>query len=172
MHIGVPRERRADEYRVGLTPAGVQLLTAAGHVCSVEHDAGRGAGFSDFDYEKAGGRIVYSAEEAYGRADVVFKVEPLTPEEAGLVREDSVLMGFLHLAAGLPSIVRTLTERRVTAIAYESVQEDDGTLPVLVPLSQVAGKMAPQVAAALLRNDRGGNGILLGGVPGVPPARV
>lgn len=172
MHIGVPRERRADEYRVGLTPAGVELLTAAGHICSVEHDAGRGAGFTDHDYEKAGGRVVYSAEEAYGRADVVFKVEPLTPEEAGLVREDSVLLGFLHLAAGLPSIVRTLLERRVTAIAYESVQENDGTLPVLVPLSQVAGKMAPQVAAALLRNDRGGNGILLGGVPGVPPAEV
>jgi alanine dehydrogenase len=172
MHIGIPRERRADEFRVGLTPTGVQLLTAAGHVCSVEHDAGRGAGFADADFEKAGAQVVYSAEEAYGHADVVFKVEPLTPEEAELVREDSILLGFLHLAAGLPYIVKTLQDRRVTAIAYENIQQDDGALPVLVPLSQAAGRMAPQVAAALLRNDRGGNGILLGGVTGVPPAEV
>jgi len=171
MHIGVPRERRADEYRVGLTPAGVELLTATGHACSVEHDAGRGAGFSDVDYEKAGGRIVYSSEEAYGRADLVLKVAPLTTDEAAWLREGSILMGFLHLAAGKPDVVQTLLARYVTAIAYETIQQD-GTLPVLVPLSQVAGRMAPQVAAALLRNDRGGNGILLGGVPGVPPAEV
>lgn len=172
MHIGVPRERRPDDYRVGLTPAGVELLTAAGHTCSVEHDAGRGAGFSDVDYEKAGGRIVYSPEEAYGRADLVVKVAPLTAEELPWVREDSILMGFLHLAAGKPDTVQTLLAKRVTAIAYETIQDDDGVLPVLRPLSQVAGRMAPQIAATLLQNDHGGNGILLGGVPGVPPAEV
>ncbi len=172
MHIGIPRERRPDDYRVGLTPAGVALLSAAGHTCSVEHDAGRGAGFSDVDYQKAGGRIVYSPEEAYGRADLVLKVAPLTAEELPWVREESILMGFLHLAAGKPDTVQMLLDRRVTAIAYETIQEDDGTLPVLMPLSQVAGRMAPQIAATLLQNDHGGNGILLGGVPGVPPAEV
>ncbi len=172
MHIGVPCERRQDEFRVGLTPAGVELLTAAGHTCSVEHDAGQGAGFPDHAYEKAGARIVYSSEEAYGRADLVVKVSPLLSEEIPWLREGSILMGFLHLAAGKPDVVQALLADQITAIAYETVQEDDGALPVLVPLSQVAGRMAPQVASALLRNDRGGNGILLGGVPGVPPAEV
>jgi alanine dehydrogenase len=172
MHIGVPRERRIEEYRVGLTPAGVELLSAAGHVCSVEHDAGRGAGFSDVDYQKAGGRIVYSSEEAYGRADLVFKVTPLTSEEAPWLNDGSVLMGFLHLTAGQPDTVQALLAKRVTSIAYEIIQNDDGSLPVLIPLSQVAGRMAPQIAATLLQNHHGGNGILLGGVPGVPPAEV
>jgi alanine dehydrogenase len=172
MNIGVPRECRVDEYRVGLTPAGVALLTAAGHACSVEHDAGLGAGFSDVDYEKAGGRIAYSAQEAYGRADLVFKVEPLQVEEAEWLREESILMGFLHLAAGRRDVVDTLLAKRITAIAYETVELDDGSLPVLTPLSQIAGGMTPQVAARLLQNDHGGKGILLGGVPGVPPAEV
>lgn len=172
MHIGIPRERRPDEYRVGLTPAGVELLTASGHTCVIEHDAGRGAGFADVHYERAGGHIVYSPEEAYGRADLVLKVAPLTSQELLWLREDSILMGFLHLAAGKPDVVQTLLAKRVTAIAYETIQEEDGTLPVLRPLSQVAGRMAPQIAATLLQNDQGGNGILLGGVPGVPPAEV
>ncbi len=172
MHIGVPRERRADEYRVGLTPAGVELLTAAGHACSVEHDAGRGAGFSDVDYERAGGRIVYSPQEAYGRADLVLKVEPLTIEELDWIREEAIVAGFMHLSAGRRDIIEGLLARRVTTIAYETVQEDDGSLPVLTPLSEVAGAMAPQIAGTLLQNDRGSKGILLGGVPGVPPAEV
>jgi alanine dehydrogenase len=172
MHIGVPRERRADEYRVGLTPAGIELLTAAGHACSIEHDAGLGAGFSDVDYERAGGRIVYSAREAYGRADLVFKIGMLATEEVEWMREGSILMGFLHLPAARRQPVDALLARRITAIAYETIQQDDGTLPVLVPLSQVAGGMLPQVAGTLLQNDRGSKGILLGGVPGVPPAEV
>jgi alanine dehydrogenase len=172
MHIGVPRERRVEEYRVGLTPAGVELLTAGGHICSVEHDAGKGAGFSDVDFQKAGGRIVYSSEEAYGRADLVVKVSPLTNEEAPWLREGSIVMAFLHLTAGKPDTVQTLLAKKVTAISYELIQQDDGSLPVLIPLSQVAGRMAPQIAATLLQNHHGGNGILLGGVPGVPPAEV
>ncbi len=172
MDIGVPRERRPNEYRVGLTPAGVELLKAGGHHCYVERDAGRGAGFSDVDYERAGARIVYSPEEVYGRAELVLKVARPIAEEVDWLREGCILMGFLHLAAGQRERVEGLLEKRVTAIAYETVQSDDGTLPVLKPLSQAAGRMAPQIAAALLQNDRGGKGILLGGVPGVPPAEV
>jgi alanine dehydrogenase len=171
MHIGVPRERHVDEHRVGLTPAGVELLTAAGHVCSVESDAGRGAGFSDVDYERAGGRIVYSTEEAHGRADLVFRVGPVTEEEAAWLRPNAIVAGFLHLAARGRAVVETFLKKEITTIAYETIQQD-GTLPVLTPLSQVAGRMVPQVAATLLRNDHGGKGILLGGVPGVPPAEV
>jgi len=171
MHIGVPRERHVDEHRVGLTPAGVELLTAAGHVCSVESDAGRGAGFSNIDYERAGGRIVYSTEEAHGRADLVFRVGLVTEEEAAWLQPGAIVAGFLHLAARRRTVVEAFLEKRITAIAYETIQ-DDGALPVLMPLSQVAGRMVPQVAARLLQNDHGGKGILLGGVPGVPPAEV
>jgi alanine dehydrogenase len=171
MHIGVPRERHVDEHRVGLTPAGVELLAGAGHVCSVESDAGRGAGFSNIDYERAGARIVYSTEEAHGRADLVFRVGPVTEEEAAWLRPGAIVAGFLHLAARGRAVVETLLKKQVTAIAYETIQED-GTLPVLIPMSQAAGRMVPQVAATLLQNDHGGKGILLGGVPGVPPAEV
>jgi len=172
MDIGIPRERRPDENRVGLTPAGVELLTAAGHVCYVENDAGLGTGFSDIDYQRAGGRIVYSAQEVYGRADLVLKVERPTAEEVELLREGSTLMGFLHLAVSARARVEKLLSKKITAIAYETIQHDDGSLPVLAPLSQVAGRMAPQLAATLLQNNQGGKGILLGGVPGVPPAEV
>jgi alanine dehydrogenase len=156
MDIGIPRERRPDENRVGLTPAGVELLTAGGHTCYVEHDAGRGTGFADLDYERAGGRIVYSGQEAFGRAGLVLKVERPTAEEIEWLRER----------------VEKLLSRNITAIAYETIQNDDGSLPVLAPLSQAAGRMAPQIAATLSQNNHGGKGILLGGVPGVPPAEV
>jgi len=172
MNIGVPRERRVDEHRVGLTPAGVEMLSAAGHVCSIEKDAGRGAGFADVEYEKAGGRIVYSGEEAYGRADLVVKVSKPTEDETKWLREGSILMGFLHLTAGRKDRVDAMLEQKVTAIAYETIQCDDGSLPVLASLSHLAGLMVPQVAGTLLQNDRGGKGILLPGVPGVPPAEV
>lgn len=172
MNIGVPRERRADEHRVGLTPSAVELLTAAGHVCWVEKDAGRGAGFPDVEYEKAGCKIVYSGEEAYGRSDLVLKVSKPTEAEIAWLKEGSVLMGFLHLAAGRRDRIDGLLAKKVTAIAYETIQCDDGMLPVLATLSHMAGLMAPQVAGSLLQNDHGGKGILLSGVPGVPPAEV
>jgi len=172
MDIGVPRERRADEYRVGLTPAGIELLTASGHACYVETKAGLGAGFTDVDYQRAGGRIVYSPQEAYGRAELVLKVGRPTAEEVDWLRDGCTLMGFLHLAAGRRERVEGLLTKRITAIAYETIQMADGQLPVLVPLSQAAGRMAPQIAARFLQNDRGGKGIVLGGVPGVPPAEV
>jgi alanine dehydrogenase len=172
MDIGIPKERRESEYRVGLTPIGVQLLTARGHTCYVERGAGLGAGFSDRDYEQAGARIVYHPPEAYGRADLVLKVARPTEEECEWLREGQTLMGLLHLAAARRSRVDVLLKKHITAIGYEMIQQDDGSLPVLTPLSQVAGRMMAQVAATLLQNDRGGKGILLGGVPGVPPAEV
>ena len=172
MDIGIPKERRESEYRVGLTPIGVQLLTAEGHACYVERGAGLGAGFSDRDYEQAGGRIVYQPQEAFGRADLVLKVARPTAEECEWLNEGQTLMGLLHLAAARQSRVELLLEKRVTAIGYEMIQLDDGSLPVLTPLSQAAGRMMVQVAASLLQNDKGGKGILLGGVPGVPPAEV
>src|SRR5512134_2518627 len=172
MDIGVLRERRADEYRVGLTPAGVELLVAGGHNCYVEKGAGLGAGFSDEDYVKAGGKTVYSGEEAYGRADLVLKVARPTAEELTWFRPGQAVMAFWHLASASPDNLDALLKHHVTAIAYEMIQADDGSLPVLSPMSQIAGRLAANIAGGLLRNDRGGKGILLGGVPGVPPAEV
>ncbi len=172
MDIGVPREQRPDEYRVGLTPAGVELLTGAGHTCYVELDAGSGAGFSDLDYQNAGARIVYSPEELYGRAALVVKVGRPTAGEVDLLQDGCILMGFLHLSVARPERIAALLKKNITALSYELIQEPDGTLPVQVPLSQAAGRMTPQIAAVLMQNNHGGKGILLGGVPGVPPAEV
>ncbi len=172
MNICIPRERRDSEYRVGLTPAGVRLLTKAGHTCYIEHEAGVGSGFSDYDYQQAGGQIVYSGEEIFGRADLLLKVARPTVEEFGWLRPNQVIMGFLHLAAGRTEKVAALLEKQITAIGYEIIQDADGELPVLIPLSQAGGRMVPQVAATISQNNFGGKVILLGGVPGVPPAEV
>jgi alanine dehydrogenase len=172
MNIGIPKERRELELRVGLTPYGVELLTRAGHVCYVEEQAGLGAGFTDYHYEKAGGRVVYSGEEVYGRADLVLKAVRPTEEELGWLREGQTIAGFLHLAAARHRRVEVMLEKRITAIAYETIEEDDGTLPVLRTMSEVAGRMAPQLAATFLQSNHGGRGVLLSGVPGIPPARV
>ncbi|MEE9618247.1 MAG: alanine dehydrogenase [Anaerolineae bacterium] len=172
MNIGIPKERRDLERRVGLTPYGVDLLTRAGHMCYIEKEAGLGAGFTDHDYERAGGRIVYSGEEVYGRVDMVFKAERPIQEELDWLREGQIVAGFLHLAAARRRTVEVLLEKRITAIAYETIEEDDGTLPVLRTMSEVAGRMAPQLAATFLQSDHGGRGVLISGVPGIPPARV
>lgn len=172
MDIGVPRERRPDEYRVGLTPAGVELLTEAGHVCYVEREAGLGAGFSDVDYQRAGARIVYSPGELYGRAGMVIKVGRPMADELDMLLDGCILMGFLHLSVARPERIAKIKEKRITAFSYELIREDDGVLPVQVPLSIAAGRMTPQIAGILMQNNHGGKGILLGGVPGVPPAEV
>ena len=169
MDIGIPRERRESEYRVGLTPIGVQLLIADGHAVYVEKNAGVGAGFSDRDYEQAGARIAYATQEVYNRAKLVLKVARPMNDEIEWLSDNQTLMGFLHLAAAQKSKVEILLRKRITAIGYEMIQAADGSLPVLTPMSQAAGRMTAQVAATLLQNDRGGKGILLGGVPGVPP---
>lgn len=172
MNIGVPRERRTMEYRVGLTPAGVELLTREGHMCYVEREAGLGAGFSDYDYERAGARIVYTSDEVFGRADLLLKVTRPTDEEMEWAPESQTMCGFFHLASARRVKITMMLEKKVTAIAYETIQKDDGSLPVLKPMSQVGGRMVAQVAAALLQNNHGGKGILVGGVPGVPAAEV
>ncbi|MCP4539998.1 MAG: alanine dehydrogenase [Chloroflexi bacterium] len=172
MNIGIPKERRELELRVGLTPYGVDLLTRAGHTCYVEKDAGLGSGFTDYHYEKTGGRIVYSGEEVYGRADLVLKAVRPTEEELDWAREGQIIAGFLHLAAARRHRVEMMLEKNITAIAYETIEEDDGTLPILRTMSEVAGRMAPQLAATFLQSDHGGRGVLLSGVPGIPPARV
>lgn len=172
MYIGIPKERRPYEFRVGLSPAGVRALTARGHTVVVEHNAGLGAGFRDEDYEAAGARIVYSPQEVFGRADLLLKVSRPLYEEITWMRPETVLMGLLHLPSARRNKIDLLLEKGITAIAYEQIQRDDGTKPVLKPMSQIGGSMAAQVAARLLQNNHGGKGILLGGLPGVPPAEV
>lgn len=172
MNIGIPKERRPDEFRAGISPAGVRLLTESGHVCYVERGAGLGANFSDEDYVRAGARIAYSPEEAWGRVQMVLKVTRPTVAELEWVVPGQILMGFLYLAAGHPSKVAVLVEKKVTAIAYELIQLQDGSQPVLKPLSQIGGRMALHMAGQALRNDNGGNGVMLGSVPGVAPAEV
>lgn len=172
MDFGVPREVRDLESRVGLTPAGVLTLAQAGHAVYVETGAGLGAGFSDENYRDAGGRIVYTAQEAYGRADVVAKVTRPTADEHALFRPGQTIFSFLHLPVSSPDLLEALTEREITAVAYELIEEADGTRPVLLPASIVAGRMAPVVAGRLLRSDYNGRGILISGLPGVPAAVI
>lgn len=172
MNICIPRERREADYRVALTPAGVRLLTQAGHTLYIEHDAGIGSGFTDYDYQSAGGLIAYQGEEVFGRADLLIKVSRPTAQEFNWLREGSIIAGFLHLASASQTKIATLMEKDITAIGWEIIQEIDGSLPVLQPISHVAGCMIPQVAATLAQNNYSGKGILLGGVPGVPPAEV
>jgi len=172
MYIGIPKESRPFEYRVGLSPAGVEILSQNGHQVFVEHDAGVMAGFSDADYEKVGARLVFSTEEAFGRADLLLKVSRPTQAELDWLRPGTILAGFLHLASTQQDKINILLEKKIISIAYEQIQAPDGSLPVLRPFSQIGGAMAAQIAARMLQNNWGGKGILMGGVPGVPPAEV
>ncbi len=172
MYIGIPKESRPFEYRVGLSPAGVEILCQNGHQAFVEHDAGVMAGFSDSDYENAGARLAYSTEEVFGRADLLLKVARPVQEELGWLRPGTILAGFLHLASTQQDKIDILLEKKITSIAYEQIQASDGSLPVLRPFSQIGGAMAAQIAARLLQNNWGGKGILMGGMPGVPPAEI
>ncbi|MBI3153363.1 MAG: alanine dehydrogenase [Chloroflexi bacterium] len=172
MYIGIPKESRPFEYRVGLSPAGVEILSQNGHQIFVEHEAGVGAGFSDLEYEKAGARIAFSAEEVFGRADLLLKVARPVQEELDWLRPGTILAGFLHLASTQQDKIDILLEKKITSIAYEQIAAPDGSLPVLRPFSQIGGAMAAQIAARLLQNNWGGKGILMGGVPGVPPAEI
>ncbi|WP_188880980.1 alanine dehydrogenase [Alicyclobacillus cellulosilyticus] len=171
MVIGVPKERKDSEHRVALTPAGVHQLVQAGHRVVLEAGAGQGSGFADADYAAAGGEVVASADEVWQRATMVMKVKEPEPEEYGYFRPGLVLFTYLHLAA-VPALAKALLAAGVTAIAYETVQLADGSLPLLSPMSEIAGRMSIQIAAHFLEKAHGGRGELLGGVPGVPPARV
>lgn len=172
MNIGIPKERRPFEYRVGLSPAGVEILSQMGNHLFVEHEAGVGAGFSDQEYEKAGARLVYSGEEIYGRADLLLKVTRPLKEELEWMRPGCSLVGALHLASARQDKLDILLEKKITAIAFEQIMLPDGSRPVLRPFSQMSGAMAASIAALCLQNNWGGKGILLGGMPGVPPAEV
>ncbi len=172
MNLGVPRERRPFEFRVGLPPAGASMFDRRGHTVYVESGAGEGAGFSDQDYTRAGATVVYSPEEVYGRADLVLKFARPLAEELELMRQGLAVAGFLHLAAARRNKIDVLLSKGITALAYEQIEEADGSHPVLAPLSQIGGRMVVQTAALLLQNNHGGRGILLGGVAGVPPAEV
>jgi len=171
MRIGVPREIKVHEYRVGLVPAGVRELAAAGHELLVETGAGNGIGVDDAQYRAAGAAIAASAAEVFQRADMVIKVKEPQPLECAMLRPGQVLFTYLHLAAD-PAQAQGLIKSGATAIAYETVTGPRGSLPLLTPMSEVAGRMSIQVGAASLQKAQGGFGVLLGGVPGVPPARV
>ena len=171
MRVGVPKEIKDNEYRVGLIPSTVEELSRRGHQVLVETRAGEGAGIADAEYAEAGAEIALDAAAVFAGAEMIVKVkEPLAPERARL-RADQVLFTYLHLAAD-PAQTRDLLAAGVTAIGYETVTEAGGQLPLLRPMSEVAGRMATQVGAQFLERQNGGRGILLGGVPGVPPAQV
>jgi alanine dehydrogenase len=170
MRVGVAKEIKQDEYRVALTPAGAGELRQRGHEVVVESGAGAGSAFLDADYEAVGARIV-DVEEVWATADLVLKVKEPLPEEYGRLREGLILFTYLHLAAD-EELTRALVSSGATCIAYETVETDDGRLPLLAPMSEVAGRLATQMGAWALEKAQGGRGLLLGGVPGVPPAKV
>ena len=171
MRVGVPREVKNHEYRVAITPAGVHELVARGHSVAVERGAGLGSSITDQEYEDAGARILDTADDVWAEGDLVLKVKEPVAEEYHRMREGQTLFTYLHLAASRPC-TDALLERGVTSIAYETVQLPDGSLPLLAPMSEVAGRLAPQVGAAPLQRPNGGRGVLMGGVPGVRPAKV
>ncbi|MBD0380833.1 alanine dehydrogenase [Paenibacillus sedimenti] len=170
MIIGVPKEIKNNEYRVGMTPGSVLSYTHAGHEVRVETHAGHSIGFTDEDYVLAGAKIVGNAAEAWS-AEMVVKVKEPLPEEYGYFHEGLILYTYLHLAPEA-ELTHALVEKKVTAIAYETIQLDNGSLPLLTPMSEVAGRMSIQIGAHFLEKAHGGKGILLSGVPGVEPAKV
>jgi alanine dehydrogenase len=172
MNFGVPKETRDLEMRVGLTPAGVLALVQAGHEVYVQQGAGVGAGFADEHYRRSGAHIVYDPAEVYGRVDVVAKVSRPTAREHTLFRGEQTIFSFLHLSVSSPDLLEALATQEITAVAYETIQEEDGVLPVLIPMSEIAGRLAPIIAGQLMMNTHGGRGTLLSGLPGVPPAAV
>jgi alanine dehydrogenase len=169
--VGVPREIKTHEYRVGLTPAGARELALHGHSVVVERNAGVGINCGDDAYRIAGALVVDSAEEVFAAAELIIKVKEPQPQEIARLRRGQTLFTYLHLAAD-DTQTRGLIQSRATCIAYETVTDRTGSLPLLAPMSEVAGRMAVQVGAHCLEREQGGAGILLGGVPGVPPAKV
>ena len=171
MRVGVPKEIKVHEYRVGLVPGSVRELVHHGHRVLVERNAGTGCGFDDESYRRAGAEIAGDAAEVFAKSDMIVKVKEPQPGELSLLRENQILFTYLHLAAE-PKQATGLMSSGAIAIAYETVTDETGGLPLLAPMSEVAGRMSIQVGAHCLEREQGGAGILLGGVPGVPPARV
>lgn len=171
MIIGVPKEIKINEKRVAITPAGVEEFVYSGNKVLIEKNAGLGSGFTDEEYIKYGAKIVENIKEVYDNSDMILKVKEPLEQEIELLREGQILFTYLHLAPQ-PKLTKALLDKKVIAIAYETVQLEDGGLPLLSPMSEVAGRMSIQVGANLLENINGGRGMLLGGVPGVAPAEV
>ncbi|MFZ5651176.1 MAG: alanine dehydrogenase [Bacillota bacterium] len=171
MIVGVPKEIKNNENRVAIVPAGVAAFVNSGHRVLIQDQAGAGSGISNDDYIQAGAGIVSSAEEVFAGADMIMKVKEPLPREYGLIREGQIIFTFLHLAPE-PDLTRLLLDKKVVGIAYETIQLDNGALPLLTPMSEVAGRMSVQIGARFLEKPSGGKGILLGGVPGVPAADV
>jgi len=171
MTIGVPREIKNNENRVAVVPSGVETLTKAGHLVFVESGAGAGTSLSDDTYRAAGAEILSTAEEVWGASDIICKVKEPQPEEFGFIRPEHTLFTYFHFAASQP-LSEAMRDAGATCLAYETVEAADHTLPLLTPMSEIAGRMAMQEAAKYLEKPQGGRGILLGGVPGVPAANV
>ena len=171
MKIGIPKEIKNNEKRVAITPAGVHALASKGHTVFIEKAAGEGSGISDEEYKQAGGVILEAAAEVFNSSDLIVKVKEPLPEEYELFREGQHLFTYLHLAPN-PGLVDMLLKKKITGIAYETVQLSNGALPLLSPMSDVAGRMSIQIGATMLQSYNGGSGMLLGGVPGVAPAEV
>ncbi|TKB65910.1 MAG: alanine dehydrogenase [Nitrospira sp.] len=171
MVIGVPKEIKDHEYRVSLTPEGAATLRQSGHEVWLESSAGQGSGFSDDEYRKAGASVAGSKEEVFKRADLIAKVKEPLLAECHLFRPGQVLFTYLHLAS-LVDVTKELLSGKVTAIAYETTESKDGSLPMLKPMSEIAGRMSVQIGAQYLEKINGGRGVLLGGVPGVEPGKV
>ncbi len=171
MIIGVPKEIKSKENRVAIVPGGVETLAGRGHRIVVEKGAGEGSGFSDGDYVKAGADMAETAQGLFSRSDMILKVKEPLPAEYAMLKEGQILFTYLHLAAS-ESLTTALLQRGVVAIAYETVENDDGVLPLLWPMSEIAGRMAPHEGAKYLEKTFGGRGVLLAGAPGVPPAHV
>jgi alanine dehydrogenase len=171
MHIGVPRETKDSEFRVGLVPAGVHALVQAGHTVLVEKEAGEGSGFSDAEYKSAGASIAPSAADLYEKSAMIVKVKEPIEREYELLREGQILFTYLHLAPAA-KLTQALLRRKIIGVAYETIPDRRGMLPLLIPMSEVAGRMAIHVGAYFLHRTTGGRGTLLGGVPGVAPSTV
>ncbi len=171
MMIGVPKEIKDHEYRVSVTPEGVRTLVQAGQEVIVETSAGVGSGYSDEEYRQSGAQIAASKEQLFRQASIIVKVKEPQLSECPLFRPGQILFTYLHLAS-LPELTKALLEAKVTAIAYETIEAKDGTLPMLKPMSEIAGRMSVQVGARYLEKTQGGRGLLLAGVPGVEPAKV
>ena len=171
MRVGIPTETKNNEFRVAITPAGVAALTHRGHEVLVQAGAGEGSAITDADFKAAGAQVISTAEQVWADADLLLKVKEPMPTEYGLLRHDHILFTFLHLAASRPC-TDALLASGATSIAYETVQTSDGALPLLAPMSEVAGRLSAQVGAYHLMRTHGGRGVLMGGVPGVEPADV
>ena len=171
MIIGIPKEIMRNENRVSVTPAGANELSLSGHQVLIEKGAGLGSGFSDAEYAGVGAKIIETAKEIFDQSELIVKVKEPLPEEYDFLREGQVVFTYFHLAPN-PQLARILLQKKVTAIAYETVELPNGQLPLLTPMSEVAGRMSVQIGAYLLQKNNQGSGILLGGVPGVKPANV